>query len=150
MKTAELNTDMKKRKAEMKPTEEDVWQEIVHAGEKVAYAYQHVLRAADELAGLLEYNADYVLRRALPKSVAERRDCELVPKWLEAEREEIEEHVRARLAARAKAIEREALLARLNLTKAEQRLLGIPKPHEWQETGDDAPVPAATGVEKAT
>ena len=43
---------------------------------------------------LLEYNADYVLRRALPKSVAERRDCELVPKWLEAEREEIEEQLR--------------------------------------------------------
>ncbi|MCX6916905.1 MAG: hypothetical protein NT167_28360 [Verrucomicrobia bacterium] len=114
----------------MQTTEERVWEEIVQAGEKVAYAYQHVLMAADGLADLLEYNADYVLRRALPKSVAERRDCELVPKWLETEREEIEEHVRARQAARAKAAEREALLARLNLTKAEQRLLGIPKPQE--------------------
>ena len=122
----------------MQTTEERVWEEIVHAGEKVAYAYQHVLMAADELADLLEYNADYVLRRALPKSVAERRDCELVPKWLEAERAEIEEHVRAREVARAKAAEREALLARLKLTKAEQRLLGIPKPHESEETGDGA------------
>ena len=118
----------------MQTAEERAWEQIVQAGEKVAYAYQHVLKAADELAGLLEYNADYVLRRALPKSVSERRDCELVPKWLEAEREEIEEHVRARLAAHAKAIEREALLARLKLTKAEQRLLGIPKPHECEET----------------
>jgi hypothetical protein len=39
-------------------------------------------------------------------------------------------------AAHAKAVEREALLARLKLTKAEQRLLGIPKPHEGEETGD--------------
>jgi len=113
--------------------EERAWEQIVQAGEKVAYAYQHVLKAADELADLLEYNADYVLRRALPRSVAERRDCELVPRWLEAEREEIEEHVRARLAAHAKAAQREALLARLKLTKAEQRLLGLPKPHEWEE-----------------
>ena len=129
----------------MQTTEERVWEEIVQAGEKVACAYQHVLKASDELADLLEYNADYVLRRALPKSVAERRDCELVPKWLQAEREEIEEHVRARLAARAKAVEREALLARLKLTKAEQRLLGIPKPQEWEES-----VPAATGAAKVT
>lgn len=129
---------MKTRGAEVQTTEERVWEEIVQAGEKVAYAYQQVLMAADELADLLEYNADYVLRRALPKSMAERRDCELVAKWLEAEREEIEEHVRARQAARAKAAEREALLARLNLTKAEQRLLGIPKPHEGEETGDGA------------
>lgn len=136
MKTEELNTEMKTRTAEIKPTEEDVWAEIVQAGEKVAYAYQHVLVAADELADVLEYNADYVLRRALPKSVAERRDCELVPKWLQAERREIEAHVRARQAARAKAVEREALLARLKLTKEEQRLLGIPKAHEREETGD--------------
>ena len=122
----------------MQTAEKRAWEQIAQAGEKVAYAYQHVLKAADELADLLEYNADYVLRRALPKSVAERRDCELIPKWLEAEREGIEEHVRARLAAHAKAIEREALLARLKLTKAEQRLLGIPKPHEWEETGDGA------------
>ena len=122
----------------MQTAEERAWEQIVQAGEKVAYAYQHVLKAADELADLLEYNADYVLRRALPKSVAERRDCELVPKWLEAEREEIEEHVRARLAAHAKAIERERLLARLKLTKAEQRLLGIPKPHELEGAGDGA------------
>ena len=121
----------------MQAAEERAWERIAQAGEKVAYAYQHVLKAADELADLLEYNADYVLRRALPKSVAERRDCELVPRWLEAEREEIEKHVRARLAAHAKAIQREALLARLKLTKAEQRLLGIPKPHEW-ETEDGA------------
>ena len=132
-----MNTEMKTREAEMQTAEERAWEQIVQAGEKVAYAYQHVLKAADELADLLEYNADYVLRRALPKSVAERRDCELVPKWLEAEREEIEEHVRARLAAHAKAIEREALLARLKLTKAEQRLLGIPKPHEGEEAGAD-------------
>ena len=122
----------------MQTAEKRAWEQIAQAGEKVAYAYQHVLKAADELADLLEYNADYVLRRALPKSVAERRDCELIPKWLEAEREGIEEHVRARLAAHAKAIEREALLARLKLTKAEQRLLGIPKPHEWEGTGDGA------------
>ena len=122
----------------MQTAEKRAWEQIAQAGEKVAYAYQHVLKAADELADLLEYNADYVLRRALPKSVAERRDCELVPKWLEAEREALEEHVRARLAAHAKAIEREALLARLKLTKAEQRLLGIPKPHEREETGDGA------------
>ncbi len=122
----------------MQIAEERPWEQIVQAGEKVAYAYQHVLKAADELADLLEYNADYVLRRALPRSVAERRDCELVPKWLEAEREEIEEHVRARLAAHAKAIKREALLARLKLTKAEQRLLGIPNPHEFEGAGDGA------------
>lgn len=122
----------------MQIAEERPWEQIVQAGEKVAYAYQHVLKAADELADLLEYNADYVLRRALPRSVAERRDCELVPKWLEAEREEIEEHVRARLAAHAKAIKREALLARLKLTKAEQRLLGIPNPHELEGAGDGA------------
>ncbi len=122
----------------MQTAEERAWEQIVQAGEKVAYAYQHVLKAADELDDLLEYNADYVLRRALPRSVAERRDCELVPRWLEAEREEIEEHVRARLAAHAKAAQREALLARLKLTKAEQRLLGLPKPHEWEEAGDGA------------
>src|SRR5512136_52671 len=121
-----MNTEMKTQGTDMQAAEERAWEQIVQAGEKVAYAYQHVLKAGDELADLLEYSADYVLRRALPKSVAERRDCELVPKWLEAEREEIEEHVRARLAAHAKAIEREALLARLKLTKAEQRLLGIP------------------------
>jgi hypothetical protein len=133
-----MNAEMKTQGPDMQAAEERAWELIVQAGEKVAYAYQHVLKAADELADLLEYNADYVLRRALPKSVAERRDCELVPKWLEAEREEIEKHVRARLAAHAKAIQREALLARLKLTKAEQRLLGIPKPHEWEETGDGA------------
>ena len=137
METEELNTEMKTRRAEMKTTEGDVWEQIVQAGERVAYAYQQVLVAADELADVLEYNADYVLRRALPKSVAERRNCELVPKWLQAERKGIEEHVLARQAARAKAVEREALLARLKLTKAEQRLLGIPKPQEREETGAD-------------
>ncbi len=129
---------MKTQGTEIQTAEERAWEQIVQAGEKVAYAYQHVLKAVDELADLLEYNEDYVLRRALPRSVAERRDCELVPRWLEAERDEIEEHVRARLAAHAKAIEREALLARLKLTKAEQRLLGIPKAHEWEEAGDGA------------
>jgi ketol-acid reductoisomerase len=132
-----MNTEMKTQGTEMQAAEERAWEQIVQAGEKVAYAYQHVLKAADELADLLEYNADYVLRRALPKSVAERRDCELVPRWLEAEREEIEEHVRARLAAHAKAAQREALLARLKLTKAEQRLLGIPNPQEWEGAGDE-------------
>ena len=121
----------------MQTTEERVWEEIAQAGEKVAYAYQHVLKAADELADVIEYNADYVLRQALPKCRTERRDCELVLKWLKAQRKAIEAHVLERQGARARAVEREALLARLKLTKAEQRLLGIPKPHEGEETGAD-------------
>jgi hypothetical protein len=112
----------------MKTDQSEMWEKIMLAGEQVAYAYQQMLKAADDLADVVEYNEDYVLRQVLPKAVAERRDCERVLGWLKQERDDIEAHVLARQAARAAAARREALLAKLNLTKDEQRLLGIKAP----------------------
>ena len=109
----------------MQAAEERAWERIAQAGEKVAYAYQHVLKAADELADLLEYNADHILREVLPKAVKERRDCERVLTWLHENQDGIEAHLEARQAAREAAARREALLAKLNLTVDEKQLLGI-------------------------
>ena len=112
----------------MKTDRSETWEKIKLAGEQVAYAYQQMLKAADDLADVIEYNEDYVLRQVLPKTVAMRRDCERILDWLNQERDKIEAHVLARQAARAAAARREALLAKLNLTKAERRLLGIIAP----------------------
>lgn len=109
----------------MKANRNEVWDKVMKAGEQAAYAYQQMVAAADELAGAMEYNEDYVLLRVLPKTASERRDSERILRWLEKARGEIEGHVLARLAAADKAARRQALLAKLNLTGDEKRLLGI-------------------------
>lgn len=109
----------------MKTNRSELWEPIATAGEQVAHAYQEMVRAADELAKELGYNRDYVLRRVLPKTVGEHRKGERILAWLNTHRDGIEAELRARQAAQAAATQRAALLAKLNLTPDEQRLLGI-------------------------
>ena len=109
----------------MEAKQSETWEGIVTAGERVAHAYQQMLRAVDALADTLEYNEDHVLRQVLPRAVKERRDCERVLVWLNENRDEIEAHLQVRQAARDAAVRREALLAKLNLTADEVELLGI-------------------------
>ena len=112
----------------MKTDRSEMWEKIMLAGEQVAYAYEQMVKATDDLADVIEYNEDYVLRQVLPKTMGERRDGERVLAWLNQQRSEIEAHVLAVQAARERAVRREALLAKLNLTADEQRLLGITEP----------------------
>jgi len=112
----------------MKIIRNETWETVLTAGARVVRAYQEMVKASDDLAEELGYNEDYVLRRVLPKSVSERRDGGRVLEWLEASRDEIEARLLAREAAREAAARREALLARLNLSEAERRLLGIAEP----------------------
>lgn len=109
----------------MNATQNEMWDKVVTAGEQVAYAYQEMVRATDELAMELGYHADHVLRQVLPKTLGERRDGERVLTWLNRHRDEIESHLLARQTRRDEAARREALLTKLNLTVAEQKLLGI-------------------------
>jgi hypothetical protein len=109
----------------MKTTRNETWETILAAGEKAAAAYRDLVAAADELAEVLEYNADYVLRHVLPKKAEDRRESERVVAWLKDNRGEMEKHVFARQSAREDAARRDALLAKLNLTGDERRLLGI-------------------------
>ncbi len=109
----------------MKATQSEGWEAIVMAGERVAHAYEQLLRMVDALAAALEYHEDHVLRQVLPKAVKDRRDCERVLTWLHEHREDIEAHLQVRQAAREAAVRRESLLAKLNLTVDEKQLLGI-------------------------
>jgi hypothetical protein len=111
--------------ADMRTTGIEAWEEVRSAGERVAYAYEQFVAAADELADVIGYKEDYILRRVLPNRPAERRNSERIVEWLERDRTEILGHLAARQAAREAAVRREALLARLNLTAEERRVLGI-------------------------
>jgi hypothetical protein len=109
----------------MKANGKELWAEVVLAGERAAFAYTALVKAADDLAEGIGWNEDYVLRRVLPMNADERRDSERIVAWLEKERDEIESRLAAREAAREAAARREALLARLALSAEDKKLLGI-------------------------
>ena len=98
------------------------------AGERVAAAYRELLEAADGLAEVVGYDEYNILRHVLPRNLSGRRDSDRVCTWLLCEREKIEAHVLSCIAQREEAAQRAALLAKLNLTDDEQRLLGITGP----------------------
>ena len=109
----------------MKANPSETWEKIVTAGERVAQAYQQMVGATDDLAHMLEFDAEYVLRRVLPRTPAERRNSRRIVDWLTDKREEYEAYVLARQADREEENRRVALLAKLNLTLEERCLLGI-------------------------
>jgi transcriptional regulator with XRE-family HTH domain len=113
------------RKETMKTNRSEMWEEVMAAGERVAAAYRELLQAADDLSEVVGYNEDYVLRRVLPKTPGGRRESNRVLNWLNDERGHIEAQMLAWIARREEAAQRTALLAKLNLTADEQRLLGI-------------------------
>jgi len=109
----------------MKTNRTEIWEEIVTAAERVAAAYRAMLQASDDLADMMGYDEYNILRHVLPRNLSGRRDSDRVLVWLQYDREKIEAHVLSCIAAREEAAQRAALLAKLNLSAEEQRLLGI-------------------------
>jgi hypothetical protein len=101
------------------------WESILDTGGLVLRAYMDVVKAADELAMKIDQSADLVLKRALPRNSYERRDGGDLMGWLAANRENIEDHLQRTQEAAIAAAKRKALLAKLNLSKEDQKLLGI-------------------------
>ena len=104
---------------------EDDWSEILAHGAVVVAAYNNLLEASDNLANHIERYSDDVLSQVMPRRAGERRESDRILDWLEHYRDDIESHLAQRRAEREAAKKRAALLASLNLTDAQKRLLGI-------------------------
>ncbi len=99
--------------------------QVVLAGHEVANAYAKLVTAADALADLMEFNSDYVLRRVMPLKATERRNHKQILDFLETEYDSIKKHLEKVAKVRAEAAARAELLAKLNLSAADKKLLGI-------------------------
>ena len=101
------------------------WGTVIQAGKHVAETYANLVKASDFLAEVMAYDNDYVLRKVLPSSVADRRNSERIIEWLNDQQNELEKHleeVNTRIQA---AQNRDRLLQKLNLSAEEKELLGI-------------------------
>ena len=98
---------------------------VMAAGHAVAAAHTQWLEASDALADAMHYNRNFVLLRVLPKRAAERRRPKKVLEFLKREYAAIEHHLNCVAQADAEAAARRELLARLKLSAAEIKLLGI-------------------------
>jgi hypothetical protein len=85
--------------------------------------YEQLVEQSDKLANAMQYRADYVLGKVMPKKVGERRDAGRIGVWFDECREDMLAHVEEIEAARVKLDEREKLLESLNLTDAQKSLL---------------------------
>jgi hypothetical protein len=111
----------------MKPDDknEDAWAVILAHGAVVVAAYNNLLEASDNLAKNIERYSEDVLSQVMPRRAGERRESDRILDWLEHYRDDIESHLAQRRTEREAAKKRAALLASLNLTDAQKRLLGI-------------------------
>ena len=98
---------------------------VMAAGHAVVAAHTKWLEASDALADAMRYNRNFVLLRVLPKRAAERRRPNKVLAFLKREYAAIEHHLNCVAQADAEAAARQELLARLKLSAAEMKLLGI-------------------------
>jgi len=103
------------------PTFDSAWEVIIATAKRASKSYQHLLAASDTLAQRMCYRDDFVLQRVFPVNPGERRDCLRIIKWVEAEKK----HVMEGLEKKNMDNERTSLIARLKLTSAELKLLGI-------------------------
>ena len=99
--------------------------QVMDAGTAVVEAHAKLLKASDALADVMEYDRDRVLRRVLLTRAEDRRNSKNVLDFLETQYDAIEGHLKRVANARARAAARLELLAKLNLTEAEKKLLGI-------------------------
>lgn len=98
---------------------------VLAAAVIVDEAYADLLKASDALAKALEFNGDYVLRRVLPSQSDERRKLDRITRWVEGQRNEIEERLRRASEEAKKQRDRAGLMKKLNLTPEQKALLGI-------------------------
>ena len=101
------------------------WVTVIQAGKHVAEAYANLVKASDFLAEVMAYDNDYVLRKVLPSSVADRRNSKRIVEWLDGRRDELEKHLQEVNTRIQAALERDRLLQKLNLSAEEMELLGI-------------------------
>jgi len=99
--------------------------QVMDAGKDVAEAYAKFLAASDALAELTSFNPEYVLRRVMPLKPRERRNSKKVLDYLKSEYDEIQEHLEEVAKEEAEESARVELLAKLDLSDADKKLLGI-------------------------
>jgi len=98
---------------------------VMAAGHAVAAAHTQLLKASDALADAMQYNRNFVLRRVLPLKATERRNPTKGLAYLKTEYAAVERHLNRIAKAQAEATARQELLAKLKLSEAEIKLLGI-------------------------
>ncbi len=104
---------------------EHAWDLVSDSAVKAVEAYDAFVTACDALAGHLDYNPDWILARCLPRVVAERRSNDRILRILDADREEWTAHLRDSLLAKRRQQLRQELIAKLNLTEDQKKLLGL-------------------------
>lgn len=101
-------------------------EEILNADEcvvAIVQCYRDLVGLCDRLADMSGLDRDDVLREVMPGRAAERRDHDRIGRWYEENRPEIMEAIDKRNEAFLKEKEREELLASLNLTDDQKRIL---------------------------
>ena len=101
------------------------WKTIIAAGNKTVLAYAALVKSSDDLAAVMPYGKEYVLRRVMHQKSDDRRNSKRIMEWLNADREKIERDTKSWQEENKAVAERESLLRKLNLTDEQKRLLGI-------------------------
>lgn len=88
-------------------------------------AYEALLNQCHKLALSMGYNDNYIISKVMPKTSNERTNTDRIAKWFDGIRDEAWAYMLRLEAAHEQNCEKEKLLASLNLTLKQKKLLGL-------------------------
>jgi anti-sigma factor ChrR (cupin superfamily) len=90
-------------------------------------AYEALLDQCRKLADSMGYYHEVIIGKVMPKTTADRTNTGRITEWFESEKHGCLDHILALKAEQEQDIEREKLIASLNLTPEQIELLGLDK-----------------------
>ncbi len=101
------------------------WKKIESKAAQVGESYLAFLKSSDDLAEILGYDDEYVLRRCIPVGSDNRRCLTTALDWVNENRDKIIEHYREYKTRIESESKKRELLKSLNLSDEQKSLLGI-------------------------
>lgn len=112
-------------KKESVVTVENEWQQLLDEANAISVLLSGVLKRVDTISDALKYRNENILTKLFPGRPYDRRDTNLLGKYLEEDKSSLMERLMEVKIEKVKEEKRNALLSRLSLSEDEMRLLGI-------------------------